>query len=87
MSDGMTSTPKAEGPAKLSSDALKLMQELRDQAAPVEEFTGAVIFCCVCSSNLDAVSWGVHRYTCNNCSTVFEVDLRAEVVAEFAMYG
>lgn len=83
----MTSSPKADGPAKVSSEALKLMQELRDQQEPIEEFTGAVLFCCVCSSVVDATSWGVRRYECNSCTTVFEVDLRPEVVAEHSMYG
>lgn len=83
----MTSAPKEDGPAPVSSAALTLMQELRDQQGPQEEFTGVVIFCPVCCSNLDASDWGVKQYECNNCTTVFQVNILPEVVAEHSMYG
>lgn len=52
-----------------------------------EEFTGAIIFCPVCCSNVDADGWGSFNYECQNCGTEFSVDLKPSVVAEHAMHG
>lgn len=50
-------------------------------------FTGAVILCPVCCSAVDAEKWGPQTHECITCTTVFTLDLKADVVAAHATVG
>lgn len=51
------------------------------------EFTGAILFCPVCTSVQDAEKWGPQEHTCSNCETVYSVDVDPVKIAAHAIVG
>jgi len=51
------------------------------------EFNGAIIYCPVCCTNIDATEDGEQSFECNNCETKFTVVIDKEKVAVHAMNG
>lgn len=74
-------TPR-EAADELTREAQAMGLDYQD--AP--EFTGAILFCPVCCSTVDADRWGLQEHECVSCGTKFSVDLQAQIVAEHSMH-
>jgi uncharacterized protein YbaR (Trm112 family) len=53
----------------------------------LDDFTGAILYCPVCVTPLDATEWGEQKHVCTNCETEFSLVLDRETVAAHAMHG
>lgn len=70
----------------LSQATLSLEPE-EASACESEEFTGAIIFCPVCCSTVDAEGWGAQVHTCVSCESTFAVGLVPAKVQEHSLHG
>lgn len=52
-----------------------------------DDFTGAILYCPVCVTPIDATKWGEQTHECLTCGTTFTLTLDKERVATHAMYG
>ena len=54
---------------------------------PARQFIGAVIFCPVCCTNVDADEYGEQSFECLTCGTKFTVNIDPQIIATHARYG